>query len=76
MGFVGLGFWPREWSSTMRLTGCWIWLIPVTAMEFMIYDVHSLLRVGGCLRLDHFFGRGMDLDKVCVVDWEIKGTRR
>ena len=42
----------------------------------MIFDVHSLLRVGGCLRLDHFFGRGMDLDKVCVVDWEIKGTRR
>ena len=45
-------------------------------MEFMIFDVHSHLRVGGCLRLDHFFGRGMDLDKVCVVDWEIKGTRR
>ena len=23
-----------------------------------------------------FFSRGMDLDKVCIVDWEIKGTRR
>ena len=38
--------------------------IPVTAMEFMIYDVDSLLRGGGCLWLDHIFSRGMDLDKV------------
>ena len=56
----------------MRLTGCWIWLIPVTAMQFMIFDIHSLLRVGGCLWLDHFFSRGMDLDKVYIVDWKIR----
>lgn len=44
----------------------------MTAMEFMIYDVDSLLRGGGRLWLDHFFSRGMDLDKVCIVDWKIR----
>ena len=44
----------------------------MTAMEFMIYDVDSLLRGGGCLWLDHFFSRDMDLHKVCIVDWKIR----
>ena len=80
VGFVGPGFWPQEWSSTMCLIGWCIWCswqavdswILVTAMEFMIYDVDSLLRGGGCLWLDHFFNRGLDLDKVWIVYWEIR----
>lgn len=38
--------------------------IPVTAMEFLFYDVDRVLRGGGYFWLDHFFSKGVDLDKV------------
>lgn len=38
--------------------------IPLTAMEFMIYDVDRVLRGGGFFWLDRFFSKGVDLDKV------------
>ncbi|KAL5577150.1 hypothetical protein UlMin_018849 [Ulmus minor] len=38
--------------------------IPATALEFLLYDVDRVLRVGGYLWLDHFFSKGVDLEKV------------
>ncbi|XP_004293665.1 PREDICTED: uncharacterized protein LOC101310870 [Fragaria vesca subsp. vesca] len=38
--------------------------IPVTALEFLLYDADRVLRVGGYLWLDHFFSKGVDLEKV------------
>ncbi|THG04541.1 hypothetical protein TEA_028904 [Camellia sinensis var. sinensis] len=38
--------------------------IPVTAMEFLFYDLDRVLRGGGYLWLDRFFCKGIDLDKV------------
>lgn len=38
--------------------------IPVAAMEFLLYDVDRVLRGGGYLWLDHFFSKGVDLEKV------------
>lgn len=38
--------------------------IPVTAMEFLLFDVDRVLRGGGYLLLDHFFSKRMDLDNV------------
>ena len=38
--------------------------IPLTALEFLLYDVDRVLRSGGYLWLDHFFGKGMDLENV------------
>ncbi|KAK6133571.1 hypothetical protein DH2020_032700 [Rehmannia glutinosa] len=38
--------------------------IPVTAMEFLFFDVDRVLRGGGYLFLDHFFSRRLDLEKV------------
>ncbi|GMH05168.1 hypothetical protein Nepgr_007008 [Nepenthes gracilis] len=38
--------------------------IPVTVMEFLFYDVDRVLRGGGFLWLDHFFSKGVDLEKV------------
>lgn len=38
--------------------------IPVTALEFLLYDVDRVLRGGGYLWLDHFFSKGVDLEKV------------
>ncbi|KAG6639357.1 hypothetical protein I3843_10G089500 [Carya illinoinensis] len=38
--------------------------IPLTALEFMLYDVDRVLRGGGYLWLDHFFSKGVDLDKL------------
>ncbi|KAA8519556.1 hypothetical protein F0562_013820 [Nyssa sinensis] len=38
--------------------------IPVTAMEFLFYDVDRVLRSGGYFWLDHFFSKGVDLEKV------------
>ncbi|KAF9621085.1 hypothetical protein IFM89_016519 [Coptis chinensis] len=38
--------------------------IPVKAMEFLFYDVDRVLRGGGYFWLDHFFSKGVDLDKV------------
>ncbi|KAJ7947154.1 S-adenosyl-L-methionine-dependent methyltransferase superfamily protein [Quillaja saponaria] len=38
--------------------------IPLTMMEFLFYDVDRVLRGGGYLWLDHFFSKGVDLDKV------------
>ncbi|XP_041023381.1 probable methyltransferase At1g29790 [Juglans microcarpa x Juglans regia] len=38
--------------------------IPLTAMEFLLYDVDRVLRGGGYLLLDHFFSKGVDLDKL------------
>lgn len=37
--------------------------IPVTALEFLLYDVDRVLRGGGYLWLDHFFSKRLDLDK-------------
>ncbi|KAL6216777.1 hypothetical protein ACLB2K_009996 [Fragaria x ananassa] len=38
--------------------------IPVTALEFLLYDADRVLRGGGYLWLDHFFSKGVDLEKV------------
>uniref|UniRef100_A0A5B6ZZU6 Methyltransferase type 11 domain-containing protein n=1 Tax=Davidia involucrata TaxID=16924 RepID=A0A5B6ZZU6_DAVIN len=38
--------------------------IPVAAMEFLFYDVDRVLRGGGYFWLDHFFSKGVDLEKV------------
>lgn len=38
--------------------------IPVTVMEFLLFDLDRVLRGGGFLWLDHFFGKGVDLEKV------------
>lgn len=38
--------------------------IPVPALEFLLYDADRVLRGGGYLWLDHFFCKGVDLDKV------------
>ncbi|CAK9139269.1 unnamed protein product [Ilex paraguariensis] len=38
--------------------------IPVTAMEFLFYDVDRVLRGGGYFWLDHFFSKRVDLEKV------------
>ncbi|KAJ4826641.1 hypothetical protein Tsubulata_002255 [Turnera subulata] len=38
--------------------------IPLTMMEFLLFDVDRVLRGGGYLWMDHFFSKGVDLDKV------------
>ncbi|OVA19616.1 putative S-adenosyl-L-methionine-dependent methyltransferase [Macleaya cordata] len=38
--------------------------IPTTSMEFLFYDVDRVLRGGGYLWLDHFFSKGLDLEKI------------
>ncbi|XP_061341238.1 probable methyltransferase At1g29790 [Gastrolobium bilobum] len=38
--------------------------IPVTMMEFLLFDVDRVLRGGGYLWIDHFFSKGLDLEKV------------
>ncbi|PIA30089.1 hypothetical protein AQUCO_05700063v1 [Aquilegia coerulea] len=38
--------------------------IPINAMEFMFYDVDRVLRSGGYFWLDHFFSKGVDLEKI------------
>lgn len=38
--------------------------IPVKSMEFLFYDLDRVLRVGGYLWFDHFFSKGVDLDKL------------
>ncbi|CAI9087916.1 OLC1v1022116C1 [Oldenlandia corymbosa var. corymbosa] len=38
--------------------------IPLTAMEFLFFDVDRVLRAGGYLWLDHFFSKRLDLVKV------------
>ncbi|KAE9610659.1 hypothetical protein Lal_00029715 [Lupinus albus] len=38
--------------------------IPVTVLEFLLFDVDRVLRGGGYLWLDHFFSKGVDLEKV------------
>ncbi|KAF7840425.1 putative S-adenosyl-L-methionine-dependent methyltransferase [Senna tora] len=38
--------------------------IPVTMMEFLLYDVDRVLREGGYLWLDQFFSKGVDLEEV------------
>ncbi|KAL6991387.1 putative methyltransferase [Sarracenia purpurea var. burkii] len=38
--------------------------IPVTAMEFLFFDVDRVLRSGGYFWIDRFFSRGGDLEKV------------
>ncbi|XP_059664814.1 probable methyltransferase At1g29790 [Cornus florida] len=38
--------------------------IPVTAMEFLFYDIDRVLRGGGYFWLDHFFSKSADLGKV------------
>ncbi|KAM7500636.1 hypothetical protein LguiA_025050 [Lonicera macranthoides] len=38
--------------------------IPVMAMEFLFYDVDRVLRGGGYFWLDHFFSKGVDLEKL------------
>lgn len=38
--------------------------IPLTAMEFMFFDVDRVLRGGGYFWLDNFFSKKVDLDKV------------
>ncbi|KAL1555891.1 putative methyltransferase [Salvia divinorum] len=54
-------------DGTMDLVRCghavnrWI---PVTAMEFLFFDVDRVLRGGGYLLLDRFFSKKSDLDKV------------
>ncbi|XP_042509318.1 probable methyltransferase At1g29790 [Macadamia integrifolia] len=38
--------------------------IPITAMEFLFYDVDRVLRPGGYFWLDHFFSKAIDLERV------------
>ncbi|KAF3449895.1 hypothetical protein FNV43_RR05974 [Rhamnella rubrinervis] len=38
--------------------------IPLTVLEFLLYDMDRVLRGGGYLWLDHFFSKGVDLEKV------------
>ncbi|KAJ9153224.1 hypothetical protein P3X46_026688 [Hevea brasiliensis] len=38
--------------------------IPLKMMEFLFYDVDRVLRGGGYFWLDHFFSKGVDLDKI------------
>ncbi|XP_062095134.1 probable methyltransferase At1g29790 [Humulus lupulus] len=38
--------------------------IPAATLEFLLFDVDRVLRSGGYLWLDHFFSKGVDLDKV------------
>ncbi|XP_075513669.1 putative methyltransferase At1g29790 [Primulina tabacum] len=38
--------------------------IPITSMEFLLFDVDRVLRGGGYLLLDHFFSKRADLEKV------------
>ncbi|XP_073297402.1 probable methyltransferase At1g29790 [Primulina huaijiensis] len=38
--------------------------IPITSMEFLLFDVDRVLRGGGYLFLDHFFSKRADLEKV------------
>ncbi|KAK2968872.1 hypothetical protein RJ640_023922 [Escallonia rubra] len=38
--------------------------IPVTALEFLFFDVDRVLRGGGYFWLDHFFSKGVDLENV------------
>ncbi|KAF8413611.1 hypothetical protein HHK36_001603 [Tetracentron sinense] len=38
--------------------------IPITAMEFLFYDVDRVLRGGGYFWMDHFFSKRVDLEKV------------
>ncbi|KAF6153125.1 hypothetical protein GIB67_034847 [Kingdonia uniflora] len=38
--------------------------IPMMALEFLLYDVDRVLRSGGYFWLDHFFSKGVDLQKV------------
>ncbi|KAB1221380.1 hypothetical protein CJ030_MR2G004080 [Morella rubra] len=38
--------------------------IPVTVLEFLLFDVDRVLRGGGYLWLDHFFSKGADLEKL------------
>ncbi|KAG4999610.1 hypothetical protein JHK87_020682 [Glycine soja] len=38
--------------------------IPLTVMEFLLLDVDRVLRGGGYLWVDHFFSKGVDLEKV------------
>lgn len=38
--------------------------IPAATLEFLLFDVDRVLRCGGYLWLDHFFSKGVDLDKV------------
>lgn len=38
--------------------------IPLTAMEFLLFDVDRVLRGGGYFWLDHFFSKKLDLEKV------------
>ncbi|KAL3851451.1 hypothetical protein ACJIZ3_013333 [Penstemon smallii] len=38
--------------------------IPITAMEFLFFDVDRVLRGGGYFLIDHFFSKRSDLEKV------------
>ncbi|KAL9224924.1 hypothetical protein vseg_000904 [Gypsophila vaccaria] len=38
--------------------------IPLTMLQFLLYDVDRVLRGGGFLWVDHFFSKGDDLEKV------------
>lgn len=38
--------------------------IPVTMMEFLFFDVDRVLRGGGYMWVDHFFSKGVDLEKI------------
>ncbi|KAL3739579.1 hypothetical protein ACJRO7_020918 [Eucalyptus globulus] len=38
--------------------------IPETVLEFMLFDIDRVLRGGGYLWLDHFFGKGVSMEKV------------
>ncbi|KAL4392637.1 hypothetical protein AHAS_Ahas03G0365000 [Arachis hypogaea] len=38
--------------------------IPVTMMEFLLFDVDRVLRSGGYLWIDRFFSKGVDLEKL------------
>ncbi|KAF7852109.1 hypothetical protein BT93_L0505 [Corymbia citriodora subsp. variegata] len=38
--------------------------IPETVLEFMLFDIDRVLRGGGYLWLDHFFGKGVSIEKV------------
>lgn len=38
--------------------------IPTVALEFLLFDIDRVLRSGGYLWLDHFFSKGVDLEKV------------
>ncbi|KAG5021304.1 hypothetical protein JHK82_017205 [Glycine max] len=50
--------------------------IPLTVMEFLLLDVDRVLRGGGYLWVDHFFSKGVVLEKVYALLIEKLGYKK